>query len=413
MGRKATGWWDKRAKRWFARLGAISDDTGKPTTVMLKDEYGRPIRKTDTKGKNLAIQRLVSSRRLEPILPGPTVAEACSEFVKWHKNRGSAERTVMDHWYHLKRFSAFEHDGVTYGERRAADITPDDVWRIEDSGIGAIRQLYGSIIGCWIWAARPIAGRIPSVMIPKNLLDKIERPPEPPKVKKLMPWQHIRIILRCGRAFARMPARTRIRRTRLNRWMKAACLTTMAHTGARTGEVVEMEWGDICWDPESPEKGHIIIPSERTKTRKTGKDRYVAFPPRIGDLFKAIAKIPEHHPKYVFCLAWHKSIRERKPDFWRWVRDDLKPYVDRQIDEWNARRSTGTPPSEITTEWTPYWMRHTFATAASRLAGAKAAAAALGHSEKMLDKTYDHGTAEKARAVADKVVEDRRRKPDQ
>ncbi len=167
----------------------------------------------------------------------------------------------------------------------------------------------------------------------------------------------------------------------------------MAYTGARTGEIVALQWCDINYD-----KDEIVIPAERTKTRKTGRPRHVAFPPRVKSLVRLIHRLPEHHPTYVFCLDWHESVKERAPEFWRWARDDLKPYLKKWI--------------KVTDDWTPYWMRHTFATSASELVGSDDTAAALGHSAKTLKERYDHGASQKARLVSDAVQKHRKSRPD-
>ena len=43
MGRMVNGWFDELRGVWYARLGSISEKTGKPRPVVLKDAQGRPI----------------------------------------------------------------------------------------------------------------------------------------------------------------------------------------------------------------------------------------------------------------------------------------------------------------------------------------------------------------------------------
>jgi integrase len=396
MGRKARGWWDDRAQRWFARLGEIDEATGKSGTIMLRDESGEPVAQHDTEAKDRAIQRLVMARSRTRAVGGLTVARVCQEYLTWHRENGSALRTQKDHWYHLNKFSKFEHQGIRYADRPASEILPDDLWRIKQAGTGAIRQLYSSVLACWNWASSPIEGRSPSVLIPGNPLRGMKRPPKGKHKSKFIEWSAARVILRLMRAYARQQVKTRKRRTRVARWVKCACLTAMAYTGMRTIEATRLEWSDIVWD-----KSVIRIPSFRTKTRKTGRDRWIAVHPRVLRILAAIRRAPWRHKKYVFFCEWHTSAEEQQREFWRWLREDVKPYLELTRPDAAQAMPEG---------WQPYWFRHSFATDAAEEVGAERAAVALGHSKEVLEATYLHATLEGIQAVSNAVNAKRKRR---
>ena len=119
MGRRLNGWFDESRGVWYARLGPISETTGKPRPVVLKDAEGRPIDRGDRKGKDEAIRRILDERDRPK---GPTVAEVIRAYLDWHVQQKSAAATIRTHWYHLKRFGDFVHGGLRYADRPAADI---------------------------------------------------------------------------------------------------------------------------------------------------------------------------------------------------------------------------------------------------------------------------------------------------
>jgi len=180
-------------------------------------------------------------------------------------------------------------------------------------------------------------------------------------------------------------------------------LTAMAYTGARTSEVVTLEWGDIRW-----RDGIIFIPAERTKTRRTGKPRRLPLLPRIVRLLRFIERWKHRHPVYVFCCAWHRSIDERERELWRWIREDLKPYLQDRLDEFNADLKPGRHAIKLPEDWTPYWMRHTFATEAVDQVGLDLAASTVGNTPELLGRVYDHVSSKRVKKVAAAVDKARR-----
>ncbi len=385
MGRRLNGWFDESRGVWYARLGPISETTGKPRPVVLKDAEGRPIDRGDRKGKDEAIRRILDERDRPK---GPTVAEVIRAYLDWHVQQKSAAATIRTHWYHLKRFGDFVHGGLRYADRPAADIIVNDLWRVEASGVGAVRHLYLSVRACWRWAARPVKGRDPKVMIPANPFAAVMVPAGGQRPSQATPWPLARRILRLARAWARERHRP-YGRTRAFRLCKAWALFAIAYSGARTAEAVTLEWGDIRWD-----EGVAAIPAGRTKGRRTGRMRYIPLLPRLLALLRVIERWPDRHPVYVFATRWHEK-RPGLREWWRSIREDLKPYL--------AARGVGLPAG-----WRPYWLRHTVATQAARAVGKEKASRALGHTPEVLDAHYDHVEADRVREVGEAVANLRR-----
>jgi integrase len=389
MGRRAQGWFDDKRGVWYARLGEISQATGKPRKIVLKDEQGRPIEKGDTKGRDAAIRRQVEARDRPK---GRTVAEVIRAYLAWHAEQKSAPATIKTHWMHLKRFGDFVHDGVRYADREAASIVPKDLGRIKASGKGAIRHTYMSVLACWRWAARPIEDREPERLIPSNPLVDIIRPKGGQRPSEATPWPIALQVLRLATKWAREPHKP-FHKTRACRQAKVWALFAIAYSGARTAEAVTLEWGDIHWDD-----GVAAIPVGRHKTgRTTGKMRYFPLMPRLIRLLRRIQRGPDRHERYVFATRWH----EKQPclrGWWKSIREDIKPYL--------AARGVVLPE-----RWRPYWLRHRFATDASRKVGKEKASKAMGHSPQVMDAVYDHVEAERVREVG-RAVENLRRDRD-
>lgn len=414
MGRQAKGWWDRRTQRWYARLGPL-DKNGRPLPVMLRDEQQNPI-VDPPQGDRVprSVEKAVHRLKLErenrsAVIEGPTVDHVCSLYLDWHRTAAkSAMRTIRGHWYQLTRFCRFEHNGIRYGDRPAETIGPRDLWRIDDSGGGSLRQLYASVVACWNWAARPVKNRDPEVLIPANRLTKIERPAKGHIQDKTIDWGDARVMLRLARGYARQKADTRAEKTRAARWLKVATLTAMAYTGARTLEIVSLEWNDIRW-----KDGILYIPATRTKTRYTGKPRIIGMQPRLVRLLRAIQNWKHRHPVYVFYCAWHSTegvkdhADNRERELWKFVREGVKPWLTA---EWERRRVYLEPRGiNLTRDWTPYWLRHTYGTTALEEVGADVASSIMGNSAEIMRNTYDHVSARRARNVADRVHEARKR----
>ncbi|MBU6430314.1 MAG: site-specific integrase, partial [Cyanobacteria bacterium REEB65] len=374
---------------WYANLGEVSPRTGRPKPVILCDEDGQPIRRDDEAGKDRAIARIIG-KRADPT--GPTVAEVIRAYLAWHEREGSALRTRQDHWFHLRRFAHWEYGGVRYAMRPAAEILPDDLWRIKQSGKGAIRQLYMSVLACWNWAASPIEGRTPRVMIPANALAGVKRPRRGPP-SGATSWPDARRLLRLARGWARQPSRTRRKRTRWSRWLLVQSLALIAYSGPRTAEAITLEWGDIHWS-----EGVAVIPRTRHKTgRRTQRDRYFPIGPHMARILELIRRHPDRHPRWVFATRW--TERANVKEFWRRLRVDLKPYL-------------GAHGMELPEEWGPYWLRHGYATVAVEAVGLDLTSKTMGNSPQVVREVYDHTTLGRVRGVDEAVRQKRRTTPD-
>ena len=393
MGRRATGFFDPRTSRWYARLGPVSEKSGKRLPVMLRHGDGSPILDGKrTPAVDLAIARLQESNAAaERGSSGPTVAEVCREFVAWHAANDSAIRTVQGHHYYLGRFCRFAHQGVPYANRPAESIEPEDLWRLDDA-MGGLRLQYSSVLACWAWASRPVKGRDLTRMIPSNPLAKIRKPPRGKITRKRFPWAETRRLLRFARNRARSIGRARKDRTRYFERLRVLALRFIAVTGCRPKEAATLEWGDLNLDARL-----VTIPSERTKTRKTGKDRRFAIPRRMACALAVIKASPAAHPRWVFVPAWTRADAPTPEALGRWWREELRP----------AAIAAGL---DIPEGATLYWLRHEFQSLGLEVMSAEAVSAVAGNSPKVLLETYHHQAESAAVMASDLIAERRRRK---
>ena len=402
MGKSAKGWWDGRVNRYYARLGKISEKTGKPTPVMLCDVAGNPLAYGDQAGVAAAITRLLAARDAEQAKQaGPTVRELCAAFVRWHSDNGSAERTVDGHHYQLNRFCKFSAKGVKYGDRSASTIKPRDLWRIKKrnealkakgkQGWGALRNLYSSVLACWRWASRPIEGRKPTRMLRRNRLRGIMRPkPRGRVIEKLVDWRVARQVVRHAHAMSRQRPKFAPKRTIVQRRLKALCFALIVETGCRPFEAFGLRRDEIRWDD-----GILRIDPERTKPR--GRDRRIAVSRRMLQALRVILQWESSHLIYVFVPRWAKFEGEpQTKEMDVWFREYVKPYV---VDK-------GVPiPEEVTM----YWFRHDWQTAGLEVETVEGVADAAGNSPQVLLSTYAHKKNKRVKEVAEKVREHRRK----
>lgn len=395
MGRRATGYWDKRSGKWYVRLGEVSPTTGRRLSVMLRDEDGQPI--TDKQAKRAAaaaVQRLLATQAAtEENARAPTVAEVCAAFIAWHKENGSAERTIRGYDYHLRRFAAFKAGGRRYADRPTTEIGPEDLWAAKEV-LGTKRHLYLAVLACWRWAARPVEGRTPTRLLKENLLEGTRRIPPGKKTKKLVGWEATRKLLRFARARARTrPLKFRRDATRAAERLRVLCLHFIAATGCRPHEATALEWSEI-----DLEKGMVEIPREKTKARRKGDPRLFSVPSSLLKVLRFIHRWHRRHPKYVFITAASRTGKvPNSRVLMAWFREELKP----------AALAAGVPIPE---GMTLYFLRHSYATAGVE-AGVPldTMALALDNSPNELRKTYTHYQSAAAQAAA-KAVEEARRK---
>lgn len=148
--------------------------------------------------------------------------------------------------------------------------------------------------------------------------------------------------------------------------MSRAMLLILYYTGCRPGELAALTWNDIqpegitinkavAWDHNQPE----------VKCTKTGIERIVPIP---GIIFEELRELRGMYDQVAYMMDGKIMS---KCSFTRWA------------------RRVG---SYIGEGWSPYIMRHDFATRLYYMGGMslKAKARIMGHSEKMLIEIYSH-----------------------
>ncbi|QEH37933.1 Phage integrase family protein [Aquisphaera giovannonii] len=382
MGRKFTGYWDQTKGRWRAAIGEIGP-SGRRRPVVLVGPNGKPLGPNDAAMVRWAIERQraeIAAAGQPPnegaVGPPWSLADLFREYRRAAVKARRRARTVADIDFHCRRFLA------ACGNRLACEIGPEDWFRYERLPGGAKRQTFNVVRAALEWAARPISGREPAQVIDRNPWRGI-RPVRNPRPRGDAPeWDQTRAILRTMRAYARSPVspRGRPRRTRVSRWLRAACFTFGAYTGCRTGETVGLTWKEV-----DLAAGIVRLDPDRAKTAK----RRSLPLGRCARLIRAIASLPERHKTWVFWPSSCKSAREA--EHWRWLREDVRP--------WAATQGRAIPA-----RWQPYDLRRGWATDAIEALGEDRAAAVLGHSPEVLRTIYDRPGDRRARTAGAEVA---------
>jgi len=164
----------------------------------------------------------------------------------------------------------------------------------------------------------------------------------------------------------------------------------MVETGCRPGEAATLEWSDLDLDT-----GFNVIPSERTKTRKTGRDRRFAVGRWLARVLRRVRTWEGAHPRWVFVPARTRADRPTARAMGRWWREELRP----------SALEAGIP---IPDGMTNYWHRHEWQSLGLESNSVEAVAAAAGNSPKVLMDTYQHSSDAVAREVAENIARRRR-----
>jgi integrase len=401
MPRQPKGYWDGRSGRYYARLGAVSSETGKCRAVMLRHEDGRPIAKGEQRAVALAVQRLLAAiERGERERASPTVATLIADFLEWHHARGSRPRTIGTHRWHLTKFARFEG----YDRRTAASITLADLTRWRKAMVaagwqtGTLRGGYASILACWHWASRPVEDREPERIFAENPFDGLSRPRKGKGRKLVLPRATIERLIAIAEERTERPVEGRahrckkaaVEREREGNRLRCLALRLMAETGCRPGEAAALRWE---WVMEAERA--VVIPAEFTKTPGKAEDRILGLSPDLAGRLAELRASGRSHRTWVFATAG--DPRERPP-------------APKRLAVWfggvKADAAKGEPPIVLPAEATLYTLRHSLVSQA-RAGGIdlRELAPAMGHSAAVSEATYAHAQVVEIRELMDRARE--------
>jgi integrase len=275
-------------------------------------------------GELLRLEAEAERHRLDP-----TVDRLCLAYLAWQQEHGGlAKVTLRGHKDHLAKFAEFAHAGTRYGDRRAAAITATDLGRVraalEREGKGAL-HVYKSVLACWNWAARPVPFREPEVILERNPLAGIARPPQGARTDRdASPGELARFLRHAwrdvnlgwppgtrGRCMACMAARRagpcQRDHSASTRMLRDAVLMLrlIAETGMRPGEACGARWGG--WTPrayrdEATGQWWGLLTVEHKMRRFTGgKPRKVLVPPLMARAIERIRRREGRHPEFLFA----------------------------------------------------------------------------------------------------------------
>lgn len=178
-----------------------------------------------------------------------------------------------------------------------------------------------------------------------------------------------------------------------------AVIMLLWHTGARPSEILTLRPCDIVREGDV---WHAALKDHKTASR--GRDRTIYFGPQCQEILRPFLLRGDAEflfsPKDAMRQRWSKCKGHRRPG-----QPGRTPKTDRLItdcyDGHALRRAVERVCEDHDIErWTPYQLRHAFATRARAALGIEAAQIALGHADAGITLTYAQADSEKARAVA-------------
>src|SRR5690348_5442887 len=163
-----------RDRVWLAALGEYDERRQRRRDLPLEDEHGNRLTEPEHRdAAEATVERLWTAQEARrKTLLGPSVTDLVDAFLASQAAAGRKPLTLRDQTHCLERFCLFEHGGTLYGSRAAASIELVDLtrirkaWEARGCKSGYLRHLYGAVLACWRWGARPVEDRVPERLIP-------------------------------------------------------------------------------------------------------------------------------------------------------------------------------------------------------------------------------------------------------
>lgn len=352
-----------------------------------------------------AMNAILEARAPRPVSSvDPTVFALVELYLQWAAREVDEGRMATAnykaHRTHLSKFWEFRG----YGDRRAAELEVSDLEAFAQAAAEVhsphyVANLCRSVQACYNWAVRPVAGRTPARILPANPV-KGYKPPAVPVDDRYVQGSLVRRFFRW--AWSRAKRKTELR-SRSDR-MTLLLIRFLFLTGARPGEVCGLRWDEVRWD-----EGLVVIPPARHKTgKKTGKPREIVVTDAAARILRAVQRLPNHHPEYVFTHRVGKGGRRREASSlegepWNSVALSAK------VRKWRAEAvADGIPLEEKGAgRFVAYILRHTYATDAIQSGLSYAETAELiGNTSQVTESRYTHirrsHAAKRARHVAER-----------
>jgi len=169
-------------------------------------------------------------------------------------------------------------------------------------------------------------------------------------------------------------------------------------TGMRPSEIFRMTVGSI--DRESDPEFWLYTLAKHKTRKKTNRKRIL---PLRKDLQVLIAPYLEGKQADDTVFSPQQAMKERRgADFdvsrygKQWTKDAYRTAIHRAIEKANR----ALPPDQQIPRWSPYSLRHTFATVAKKEVGLDKAQAVMGHASPIMTERYTHRELELAKEAA-------------
>lgn len=274
------------------------------------DSQGKPLGRKDRAQAQRMLDAYLAARDPRPEPGGSwSFGSLVTLFLAYASTR-ARPNTLAGHTKVLRRVNGTaDAKGTSWRERIVRTLTATDLDRIVEAWAAAdlkpsyIARMVASVQAVLNWSARPIAGRDPECLIAANPLKGYSSPHchVPDAADRYAAAAEVQGFLRWARARARTFKGIAGRFERL----AVELIRAVALTGARPGELCVAERADFearaGRDQAGAWWGTITLDPARTKTgRKTGRKREVFLPPELVRTIRAILRLRDHHPRFVF-----------------------------------------------------------------------------------------------------------------
>jgi len=169
-------------------------------------------------------------------------------------------------------------------------------------------------------------------------------------------------------------------------------------TGMRPSEIFRMTVGSI--DRESDTEFWLYTLAKHKTRKKTNRKRIL---PLRKDLQILIEPYLEGKQSGDAVFSPKQAMKERRGSGFdvsrygkQWTKDAYRTAIQRAIEKANR----GLPPDQQIPLWSPYSLRHTFATTAKQEVGLDKTQAVMGHTSPIMTERYTHRELELAKEAA-------------
>lgn len=392
---------------WITRaFGEFSEVTGRRKGIQNHD-IGPPTGRDAVANKAAARRWVEGLTAAEAVAvrrgDNPTLLDLADAFCTWSA-REVEERTVKSHAERLRTFCRFRVGLARYAEKDVRALKPTDLVRFvkameaEGRAPGYINTIVESVNAMLNWAARPVDGREPEVILAANPFAGVKRAKGVARAARYCGLEARSAFLE----YARKRACSQKKGTMARRFdrLTVQLLRLCESSGCRPGEACRLEWGHINWG-----EGKAVLKGKMTG--RTRKPRVIPLTDPMARVLRAIERLPGRHERFVFTHQARDGKGTRQIAGLPWTGNAIQ----HKIRQWRAGAiESGLPvAAEGAKAFTLYAYRRDMGADVLRMTGSYSASAeVLGHTTTMNERAYSSFEEEYPVKLAREVAERRK-----